>query len=281
MFTRTSIAPLAGRTVVVTGAGSGIGRALALRLSANGSPVALLDVDADGLAGTVAELAGPHLAAHIDVTDRKAQADFAARVTDWSPAPIGAVVNNAGVMVAAPFTPDGAADDDWVLRINLDGVVNGTRAWLPLLLKQGSGAIVNVSSMFGLAARPYHGAYCTSKFGVRGLTETLRHELAGTGVRAVAVHPGYIKTGIVAHGRTRDLGRSHEQFVTEFASFAPTTADRAAEVIHRGIDAGRSRILIGPDAYAFDIVSRITPSHYGPVLDRVERLMDWVSRRRK
>jgi NAD(P)-dependent dehydrogenase (short-subunit alcohol dehydrogenase family) len=267
--------PLAGQTVVITGAASGMGRALAQRLSAHGSPVALVDYDGDGLADTTASLAGPCLSERLDVRDGQGQLAFAARVFEWSPRPIGAVFNNAGVLVTAAVADKAIEDDEWLLDINLRGLVHGVRAFLPVLLRQGSGAIVNTSSIYGLAGMPYHSAYCASKFAVRGLTDSLRHELAGTGVRAVTVHPGYVKTEIAHRGRIRDPddpSRTHHELAAEFHSMCRMTADRAAAIIHRGVDAGKARILVGAEAYVFDAATRITPTYYGAALGRFERM---------
>ncbi|GCD88125.1 SDR family oxidoreductase [Nocardioides sp. LS1] len=273
--------PLAGQTVLITGASSGMGRALAQRLSSHGCPVAILDHNTEGLEKTAASLSGPVLTRTIDVRDRAALDDFAGAVGEWAPAPLGAVFNNAGVFLAAPFGEQSAADHDWLMDINLLGVVNGTRAFLPLLTAQGSGALVNTSSMYGLAAMEYHTAYCASKYAVRGFTDALRHELAGTGVRAVNVHPGYVSTAIVDNGRLQDpFGRSLAEVADEFRAAAPTTPERAAELIHRGVDAGKARVLVGPDARIFDVVTRLTPSHYNTVLGRLERLMELRGRRR-
>jgi NAD(P)-dependent dehydrogenase (short-subunit alcohol dehydrogenase family) len=274
-------APLAGQTVVITGAASGMGRALAQRLSAQGSPVALVDYDADGLAATAASMKGPCLTERLDVRDRDGQLAFAEKVAGWAPQSIGAVFNNAGVLVSAAVAEQAIEDDEWLLRINIDGVVHGAQAFVPLLLRQGSGAIVNTSSIYGLAGMPYHSAYCTSKFAVRGFTDSLRHELAGTGVRAVAVHPGFVKTDIADKGRLHDPSdpsRTQDELVAEFRSMCRTSAERAAAIIHRGVDAGKSRILVGPEAYVFDAVTRVSPTHYGAALLWFERLWLGMSR---
>jgi NAD(P)-dependent dehydrogenase (short-subunit alcohol dehydrogenase family) len=275
--------PLAGQTVVVTGAASGIGAALAQRLSSLGSPVAIVDKDGPGLEATAAGLRSPVLVEQVDVRDRGAQLAFAAKVAEWAPTPIGAVFNNAGVAVSGAVADESIEDDEWLHSINFDGVVHGVRAFLPILLRQGWGAVVNTSSVYGLAAVPHHSAYCASKFAVRGFTESLRHELAGTGVRAVTVHPGGIKTNIArngrAHGDPRGLGRSHKEMSEEFEAMARTTPERAAEVIHRGVDAGRARILIGADARLFDLITRITPTHYWTVLGKLEQLAEKGARR--
>jgi NAD(P)-dependent dehydrogenase (short-subunit alcohol dehydrogenase family) len=269
------VEPLAGRTAVITGAGSGIGRALAQRLSRHGCPVAIADADADGQRDTEAVLDGPVLAREIDVRDRQGLFAFAAEVKEWAPAPLGAVFNNAGVALSQSVADAAIEDDEWLLSINFEGVVHGVRAFLPILLEQRSGAMVNTSSVFGLAGIPYQSAYCASKFAVRGFTESLRHELAGTGVRAITIHPGGVKTNIARSGRLkadpRGLGRSAEQMADEFEAVTLTSPDKAAKIIHAGVDAGKARILVGPDAYLFDWLVRATPTHYWRVLDRLEQ----------
>jgi NAD(P)-dependent dehydrogenase (short-subunit alcohol dehydrogenase family) len=265
-----------GRTAYVSGAASGIGRAMALRLAAHGCPVALVDQDEDGLRETAELIPGPALTRKLDVRDRQAQMAFAAEVAEWAPVPLGMVFNNAGVATSQSIADGAIEDDEWVMEINFGGVVNGVRSFLPILQRQDSGVIVNTSSVFGLVGIPFQSAYCASKFGVRGFTESLRHELRGTGVSAVTVHPGGVKTNIARNARYhadpfgRDL--SHEQASTQFEAMAPTTPDRAAEIIHNGVKRGRSRILVGPDAYVFDALARITPTHYFDVLSFLEPL---------
>ncbi|HEX4304484.1 MAG TPA: SDR family NAD(P)-dependent oxidoreductase [Solirubrobacterales bacterium] len=279
---KEKITPLAGRTAVISGAASGIGRALAQRLSRAGCPVAIVDVNVDGLEETASLLSGPTLSRQLDVSDRGAQFAFAAEVAEWAPAPIGAVFNNAGVALSASVAESSGEDEEWLRRINFEGVVNGTHAYLPILLEQRSGAIVNTSSVFGLAGIPTQSAYCASKFAVRGFTESLRHELRGSGVRAVTIHPGGVKTNITRNGRMHEdpkgLGRSHEEISAEFEAMVRTTPDRAAAIIHKGFDAGKARILIGADAHVFDLLTRITPTHYFTVL---EGLDSFLTRRAK
>lgn len=263
-----------GRTAFVSGAASGIGRAVAQRLAAHGCPVAIADQDETGLEQTAELIAGPLLARKLDVRDRQAQMAFAAEVAEWAPAPLGMVFNNAGVTTTQSVAESSVEDDEWVDEVNFGGVVNGIRAFLPILLRQDSGVIVNTSSVFGLMGWPYQSAYCASKFAVRGFTESLRHELRGSGVRAVAVHPGGIKTNIVRNARyhadplQRDL--SQDDVVAQFEAIARTTPERAAEIIHRGVKAGKSRILVGPDAHFLDALVRLTPTHYFDVLARLE-----------
>ncbi|MCU1698298.1 MAG: acetoin dehydrogenase [Mycobacterium sp.] len=265
---------ISGRTVVITGAGSGIGRALAQRLSAHGCPVAIADVDEKGLKETEATLGGSTLTKVLDVQDADAQNGFAEEVRDWAPLPLGAVFNNAGVAVSSSVLDSVPEDDNWLWDINFHGVVNGTRAFLPILTAQDSGAIVNTSSVFGLVGMPNQSAYCAAKFAVRGFTDALRQELRGTGVRAINVHPGGINTNIVRNARFRKdpdgLGRSQDQMVKEFAAITMTEPAKAAEIIHRGVEQGKARILVGPDAYLFDALARLAPTRYFDILSVFE-----------
>jgi short-subunit dehydrogenase len=185
------------------------------------------------------------------------------------------VFNNAGVAVAAPVLGGDPDDDEWLRRINFGGVVNGTRAFLPILTGQDDGVIVNTSSVFGLLGMPYQSAYCASKFAVRGFTDALRQELRGTGVSAVTVHPGGIRTNIARNARIRrdpeGRGRSHEQMAAEFEAITMTSPEKAAELICRGVERGKARILVGPDAYAFDALARVAPAHYFGVIAQFEK----------
>lgn len=275
---RSKPEPLAGRTVVVTGAGSGIGRAVAQRLSRHGSPVAIVDVAAEALEETEAGCSGPVLARTLDVSDRHGQMTFAADVDRWAPAPIGMVFNNAGVALSATVADGSTEDEQWLHAINFDGVVHGTRAFLPILQRQDSGTIVNTSSVFGLVGMPYQSAYCAAKFAVRGFTDSLRQELRGSGVRAAAVHPGGVKTNIVRNGRMRQdpmgVDRPADELAREFEAIASTTPERAAKIIHKGVDAGKARIMVGPDAYVFDALARIAPTRYYDVIALFERGLD-------
>lgn len=268
---------IAGRPVMITGAASGIGRALAQRFSRLGSPVAIADVDEAGLEKTAASLSGPVLRRVLDVRDAADQLRFAEEVRAWLPDKLAAVFNNAGVAVASSVRDAVVEDDDWLIDINFRGVVNGTRAFLPLLLAQGEGVIVNTSSVFGLVGMPYQSAYCASKFAVRGFTDALRQELRGTGVRAVTVHPGGITTNIARNARVRKdpegLGRTKEQMAAQFEAVTLTSPQKAAQIIHRGVERGKARILVGPDAYVFDALARITPTHYYSVIARLQTRM--------
>jgi NAD(P)-dependent dehydrogenase (short-subunit alcohol dehydrogenase family) len=272
MYRKRDRVAVDGLTAYVSGAASGIGRAIAQRLSAHGCPVAIVDQNSDGLEETAAAMSGPVLVRRLDVSDRHATLAVAADVADWAPAPVGMVFNNAGVATVQTVADAAIEDDDWVWGVNFNGVVNGVRAFLPVLQRQDSGVIVNTSSVFGLLGIPNQSAYCSSKFAVRGFTESLRQELRGTGVRAVTVHPGGVKTNIVRNARYHaaplhpDLTK--DEMVADFDLVARTTPERAAQTIHHGVKAGKARILIGPDAYMFEALSRLAPTHYYDVLER-------------
>jgi NAD(P)-dependent dehydrogenase (short-subunit alcohol dehydrogenase family) len=266
--------PLAGRTAVITGAGSGIGRSLALRLAAHACPVVIVDANGETVEETAALLDGPALVRTLDVRDSQGLVDLAAEVREWSPGPIGAVFNNAGVGLDSPIAGGSREADERLMAINFDGVVNGVRAFLPILLEQRDGAIVNTSSIFGLTGIRNQSAYCASKFAVRGFTDALRYELDGTGVRAIIVHPGGIKTNIFrnvqAHPDLSD-GRTLEEHAEEFNARARTTPERAAEIIHEELDKGSVRILVGRDAHFVDLLTRIAPTKAMRVLEALER----------
>jgi NADP-dependent 3-hydroxy acid dehydrogenase YdfG len=271
---------IAGQPAMITGAASGIGRSLARLLSRTGAPVAIADIDEAGLKDTAQSLTGPVLVRVLDVRDAEDQRRFASEVREWLASrpdrpPLAAVFNNAGVAVASSVLDADPDDDEWLRQINFDGVVNGTRAFLPILVEQDEGVIVNTSSVFGLGGMPYQSAYCASKFAVRGFTDSLRQELRGTGVRAVTVHPGGVKTSIARSARVRKdptgAGRTPDQMATEFEALLRTTPAQAAAIICRGVDAGKARILVGPDAYVFDALARVTPTHYYDIMVRLEK----------
>ena len=267
---------LAGRTAVITGAGSGMGRAIAQLLASRGCPVVIADVDESGLSETERSIGGPVLARLLDVRDREAQFAFARDVRAWSPAPLGAVFNNAGVTLSqtvADVTPE---DFEWIVDINFWGVVHGTQAYLPWLLEQDSGAVVNTSSVFGLVGWPTQATYNATKFAVRGFTEALRHELRDTAVNAVSVHPGGVATSIVRNARFHvddRGGTSQEILQRDFERVARLSPERAAQIIVKGVERGNPRIRVGADAVATDLLQRIAPRRYFDVVKRLEPFM--------
>jgi NADP-dependent 3-hydroxy acid dehydrogenase YdfG len=258
-----------GHTAVVSGAASGIGRALALRLGRHGCALALTDWDAAGLAETAGLVDSPVLCRVLDVRDRDAQMSWADDVVGWAPTPIGVVVNNAGVVLTQWAAEADYDDEKWLMDVNFWGVAHGTRAFLPHLISQRSGAVVNMSSIFGLCAFPSQSAYCAAKFAVRGYTEAVRQELHGTGVRAITVHPGGVRTPITRNGRVRvdPLGDPDlEMFHRNFTAIAFTSPDKAAEAIHRGVAAGRARIMVGLDSRLAYAGATLMPTRYADII---------------
>lgn len=263
------------KVAAITGAGSGIGRALALQLAGQGCALALSDVNAEGLAETAAAARAKGVAvtdAVVDVAQRQ-------QVYDWAEASVQAhggvnlVFNNAGVALGAPISGMSEEDLKWIMDINFWGVVYGTQALLPHLKASGDGHVINISSVFGIAAIPSQSAYNASKFAVRGFTEALRQELEieGAPVSATTVHPGGIKTNIARSarfsGQMKDfLGVDEAAGKSSFERLFITTADKAASVILAAVKANRRRVLIGPDARAIDLMVRLMPERYQQVV---------------
>ncbi len=264
---------LAGKVFAVTGAGSGIGRALALELHQRGARVAINDWDADGLDETAALLeargAQPHVAV-IDVADRDMVEDWAETVVAHFGG-VNGIVNNAGVSLSAMVETVEYDDFEWVMNIDFWGVVYGTKAFLPHLKKSGDGWIVNVSSVFGLIGVPTQSAYNAAKFAVRGFTESLRTEMLATRapVAVCCVHPGGIKTNIARNSRV-EAGQSKDHLVDEFENeLTSTTADRAAQIIADGMERRRPRILVGLDAHLIEKANRALPVSYQKIVERM------------
>lgn len=255
---------LEGRTAVVTGAASGIGRAIALSLARRGCHLALADLNEAGLAETAAAAACVPVSTHrLDVAEPAAVAAFPEKVlAEHGRADL--LVNNAGVAVGGSFEEIDAADFAWLFDINFWGVVRMTRAFLPLLHKSDDARIVNLSSIFGIVAPPGQTAYAASKFAVRGFSESLRRELAGSRVGVTAVHPGGIATAIAENARVPKAVPAEEvaQQRAAFKKFLRMPPERAGEIIVRAIERRRARILVGTDAKIMALLERLAPVGY-------------------
>jgi short-subunit dehydrogenase len=265
-----------GSAAAVTGAASGIGRALALELAARGCDLALADRDEAGLLEVAAEIgkAGARkVTTHrVDVADVKQIQDFADAATSAHPK-LNIVINNAGVALLGNFNEVEQAQMDWLFNINFWGVVHATRAFLPHLAQQPAAHIVNLSSIFGIIAPPGQTAYSAAKFAVRGFSESLRHELktANSPVRLSVVHPGGVATNIVRNSRSgtgvTDNARRVDS-IERFETMAITQPAAAAQRIITGIEKNEPRILIGGDARFMDLLQRLLPVSYWSIMAR-------------
>jgi NAD(P)-dependent dehydrogenase (short-subunit alcohol dehydrogenase family) len=265
-----------GQVAVITGAGSGIGRALALALDGRGASLVLSDVNAEGLEETSRLLSRPAKTRVVDVSQRR-QVEELAAFTQEAFGRVDLVINNAGVTVHDTVEHVSYEDFEWVMSVNFWGVVYGTKAFLPLMRAQQSGIIANVSSIFGIVGWPLQGVYNASKFAVRGFTEVLWRELKGTGVRAVSIHPGGIKTNIVRSMRfRRGVGptANHDTTVRLFDKMARTTPAQCAATILKGLDKGDRRILIGADAVTLDRLQRASPTGYPDAIEFFEKRVE-------
>ena len=263
-----------GAAAAVTGAASGIGRALAIELAARGCDLALADRDEAGLqavAAGIAKTSAQKVSVHrVDVGEPEQIAGFAQAAVAAHPS-LNILVNNAGVALLGQFHEIDQAQMDWLMNINFRGVVLATRAFLPHLAARREAHIVNLSSIFGIVAPPGNTAYCAAKFAVRGFSESLRHELqaAASPVRLAVVHPGGVLTNIVRNSRTGTGVTDNErraQTIERFDAIARTTPQQAAVRIIRGIEKNQPRILIGGDARFMDLLQRLRPGTYWNVM---------------
>jgi short-subunit dehydrogenase len=266
---KNSMTFIARGVAVVTGAGSGIGRALAQQLAVAGSALALADVDEAGLAETVASLRGTvKVSTHVlDVSDETAVREFAGEVVARHRR-VTLLINNAGVALHGRFDEIALDDFRWVMNINFWGVVYGVQYFFPALKQEPRAHIVNISSVFGLVAPAGQSAYSASKFAVRGFTEVLRHELWGSNVFVSCVHPGGIRTAIARRAKVGANAppASREKAVARFERLTPNSAEYAAARILQGVERREPRILIGRDARQIDVLQRLRPATYWKML---------------
>jgi NAD(P)-dependent dehydrogenase (short-subunit alcohol dehydrogenase family) len=276
------VSAVRGKVCAVTGAGSGIGRALALALAARGARLALSDVDEAGLAATAEAVRAAGAEAHtqrVDVSDRDAMTAYAEAVAAHFGV-VHQIYNNAGIAHSHSVLESEYAEYDRVFGVNLWGVIHGTKAFLPHLIASGDGHVVNVSSLNGFLAQNEMSHYCTSKFAVRGFTETLRIEMleAGHRVGVTVVHPGGIRTNIAsaalesARSFGMEVTAAHEDrrrlYEEKLLKMRP---EQAAEIVVKGVEAGKPRVLVGNDARAVDVLVRLLPARYPKVFMALER----------
>ncbi|MBM0277452.1 SDR family NAD(P)-dependent oxidoreductase [Micromonospora tarensis] len=261
-----------GATAVVTGAASGIGAALAHALARRGSNLVLLDRDAERLDAVSGAIRAAHpdrqLCTYlVDLADATATAQVAAEIGQRHPR-VRLLVNNAGVGLGGRFDQVTFEEFSWVIDVNFRAVAQVTHALLPTLRAEPGAHLVNISSLFGLIAPAGQAAYSASKFAVRGLTEALRHELVDDGIGVTSVHPGGIRTRITANARIGS-GVSHDEYAAgraQFEKLLTIAPERAAEVILRGVERRRGRVLVGWSAKLPDLLARVLPGSYNRLL---------------
>jgi len=259
----------AGKVAVVTGAGSGIGQALAIELGRSGASVAISDVDTEGLKVTEDRLASigvPVKSDRLDVTERERFLLYADEVRDHF-GKVNQIYNNAGIAYSGDVDISHFKDIERVMDVDYWGVVNGTKAFLPHLIASGDGHVINISSIFGIFAVPGQAAYNSAKFAVRGFTEALRMEmaLAHHPVKVTTVHPGGIKTAI-ARNATAAEGIDVASAAEWFDKMARTLPERAAQIILEGVAKNKARVLVGADAKVLDLFVRASGSGYQRLL---------------
>ena len=256
----------AGKVAAVTGAGSGIGQALAIELARSGARVAISDVNTEDLATTEEQLKAIGAAVkadRLDVTEREAFELYADAVKDHF-GKVNQIYNNAGIAFAGDVEVSGFKDIERVMDVDFWGVVNGTKVFLPHLIASGDGHVINVSSVFGLFSVPGQAAYNAAKFAVRGFTDALRQEMARAGhpVKVTTVHPGGIKTNIVRNMTAVDRVNKERLSKNFDNRLANTTPQKAAQIILDGVRKNRARVLVGPDAKALGLIVRVSGSGY-------------------
>lgn len=273
---------LIGSVAAITGAGSGIGRALAIKLANSGCHIAISDVDEIGLADTLKQVqrSGMNVTSQkLDVADRAAMYAWADQVVS-DHGKVNMIFNNAGVALSDTVETMNFEDLEWLMDINFWGVVSGTKAFLPHIKKAGEGNVVNISSVFGMIAVPTQSAYNAAKFAVKGFTECLIQELniEGSAVHAMCVHPGGIRTNIAGNGRIHDsggalgiAGASAAERTAEFHKKTRTSPAQAADRIIAGVLKNKRRVLIGNDAWLIDKIQRLLPLGYQRILEMLAK----------
>ncbi|SEK26465.1 SDR family NAD(P)-dependent oxidoreductase [Rhodococcus maanshanensis] len=273
----------AGRVAVVTGAGSGMGRTLALGLARRGARLAVSDVDTDGLAATVAlleELGADVRSDRLDVSERESVLRYADAVVEHFGV-VNQVYNNAGIAFSGTILESEFKDIERVVDVDYWGVVNGTKAFLPHLIESGDGHVINTSSLYGILALPRQSAYNSAKFAVRGFTESLRLEMLAGGhpVRVTCVHPGGVKTNVANNAGHAGPTKDEAETALYNEKLLRMSPEKAAEIILDGVAKNRARVLVGGDARGLDLMVRVLGSWYQrPMLEVLKRVMPSAKR---
>lgn len=260
---------LKNKIVVITGAGGGIGRALALKFALEGCNLAISDINPDALQETAAllETTGTRIFSEVlDVSDRQSMERYPEKVT----AELGGVdivVNNAGVAVVSTVEEHSIEDYEWLMGINFWGVLYGSKFFIPYLRRSEEACIINISSIFGLVSMPNLSSYNAAKFAVRGFSESLQHELHGTNIRVMCVYPGGVKTDFARKARfTSTPGKrkkSHQEFNRIFEKYSMSTPESTSRAVIKGLKKNKKRVLVGPDAVSGDFMARLMPVGHG------------------
>ena len=277
-----------GKVAAITGAASGIGKSLAIELVKRNCNVALSDVDVDGLAKTVTEIKSLNLdiqvtSALVNVADKESMHQWADQVAKEH-GKVNLIFNNAGVALGGTVQDTAYSDYEWIVGINMWGVLYGTKAFLPYIKQANEeGHIINISSVFGLFSQPTQSGYNMSKFAVRGFTESLRQELdiENGNISVTSIHPGGIKTNIARNARMSTSienltgGATSENMRNKFESLFLTTPEQAANTILTGVLGNKRRVLVGPDAIVLDLMQRSMPVAYQKL---VTSSFKWIGR---
>jgi short-subunit dehydrogenase len=275
---------LQGKVVVITGAASGIGAALAAGLARKGARLMLADIDAAGLERVATALRATGCDCHTSLTDTGSEEAIHALAAQTAAqlGPADVVINNAGVGLIAPVEGVQTSDAHWLMNINFWGVVHGCQAFLPQLRSRPQAVLVNISSIFAMISMPTQSIYNAAKAAVRGFSDALREELRDTPVRVLCVHPGGIQTNIANKARITDsrmVADSDQEARDNFLKVARTTPDEAARVIIAAIESGKTRVLIGADAKFMDFLFRLAPSRSSAWVTRIGQRMRTMAKR--
>lgn len=260
---------LTNKNVVITGAGGGIGRALALQFADEGCGLAISDINKDSLLETekLLEKTGARVYSEIlDVSDRESMEGYPEKVVKTLGG-VDVVVNNAGVVVVSTVEEHTVDDYEWLMGINFWGVLYGSKFFIPHLRNASEACIVNISSVFGMMSMPNLSSYNAAKFAVRGFSESLAHELHDSNVRVMTVYPGGVKTGFAKSARFCSTPgkkkKTHQEFNNLFEKYSMSTPESTSRAVIRGLKKNKKRVLVGPDAFSGDLMVRMFPVAHG------------------